>query len=1177
MEGLHALMCKAESVGLYKGASIGNISISHLLYADDVTFVGAWSQSNVCNLISILRCFFMVSGLRININKSKIVGINVFYEDVSNMAVVLGCGVEKLPMTYLAPLEESFRRPVRGGMEQHQFSELNSIYGSVSLSSCSDRWVCSLSSDGRFSVKEVRNAIDDLYLPSHSVPTRGGVESSQLALLQTYIEGTLLSNMKDRWVWDLNGKGVFRVKDVRILLDECFLPKAPTATRWVKYVPIKINVFAWKVFLDRLLTRSNLQHRGVLVSDLLCPLCSFAQEDSSHLFFSCRLVTDIVRLALNLIRTSESEYSIEKSKSDSHLNLNKWSRSLSINLSKSSKVGGNMSRIKSWDEIVDKMVDRLSKWNMKTLSIGIPEVSIKLDGVKAVSIKSNSIRDVKNKLSDIDKLLDQGGVTDIVPTFQLRYYDLRRMGDDIPFVLKDEYSYHLRIDLMTRVSDLEASVSDEEIRKAVWGCGENKSPGPDGFTFEFFRKFWTVVWRWRSWIQGSLNSGKASVLVNGSPTSEFQFHRGLKQGDPLAPFLFILIMESLHLSFNRAVEAGIFTGLRIDDALTISHLFYADDAIFIGEWSKENLKGILNILNCFSLLSGMSINLKKSHILGLGIRGSIVSEAAASLGCSVMKTPFNYLGIMVGGNMSLVKSWDETVHKLTKRLSKWKLKTLSIGGRLTLLKSVLGSTPIYNMSIFKVPKTVLNKMENLRRNFFNGIQEGDRKITWVKWHTVLAAKKFGGLGVSSFFALNRGLLAKWVWRFLSQDNSLWCQLISAIHGSNITDLSTAYPSTWNSIIKEFNYLKVQGVDVFSHCKIRIGNGLHTRFWKDLWIGDCTLSGLFPRLFALDTEKDISVAGKLQSPLVSSFRRNVRGGIEEQQLEHLVALLDSVILSNSNDRWVSDLNGDGVFRVKDVRNLLDEFFLPRADIPTRWVKNIPIKVNIFAWKLALDRLPTRANLVQRNVVTESQSCPLCDAILEDTSHLFFNCSLARDVTRLLCRWWNLGVQSFSSYAEWLVWFNSVRLASNLKVILEGVFYVTWWSLWNFRNQLLFASKKPRKESIFDDIVLRSFCWCKARVKDVRSMLDEVFLPKMEVPSRWIKSIPIKVNVFAWKLYLDRLPTRSNLSRRNVSLPSLACPLCDHVLEDSCPIYSLEFSVTKDSRSSFVDVEFDVHPL
>ncbi|GJR39917.1 RNA-directed DNA polymerase, eukaryota [Tanacetum coccineum] len=88
---------------------------------------------------------------------------------------------------------------------------------------------------------------------------------------------------------------------------------------------------------------------------------------------------------------------------------------------------------------------------------------------------------------------------------------------------------------------------------------------------------------WRSWIQGSLNSGKASILVNGSPTSEFQFHRGLKQGDPLAPFLFILIMESLHLSLNRAIDVGVFSGLRMDDDLTISHLFYADDVIFMGD------------------------------------------------------------------------------------------------------------------------------------------------------------------------------------------------------------------------------------------------------------------------------------------------------------------------------------------------------------------------------------------------------------------------------------------------------------------------------------------------------------------------------------------------------------------------------------------------------------------
>nr|GEZ60876.1 RNA-directed DNA polymerase, eukaryota [Tanacetum cinerariifolium] len=99
----------------------------------------------------------------------------------------------------------------------------------------------------------------------------------------------------------------------------------------------------------------------------------------------------------------------------------------------------------------------------------------------------------------------------------------------------------------------------------------------------------------------SLISGMASILIYESPTSEFQFHCGLKQGNPLAPYLFILIMESLHLSFSRAVDAGISTVIKIDSSLMISHIFYADDAVFIAEWSQDNLNGIMHVLYCFSL------------------------------------------------------------------------------------------------------------------------------------------------------------------------------------------------------------------------------------------------------------------------------------------------------------------------------------------------------------------------------------------------------------------------------------------------------------------------------------------------------------------------------------------------------------------------------------------------
>nr|GFD41913.1 RNA-directed DNA polymerase, eukaryota, reverse transcriptase zinc-binding domain protein [Tanacetum cinerariifolium] len=151
-------------------------------------------------------------------------------------------------------------------------------------------------------------------------------------------------------------------------------------------------------------------------------------------------------------------------------------------------------------------------------------------------------------------------------------------------------------------------------------------------------------------------------------------------------------------------------------------------------------------------MSGLAINIKKSHLLSVGVPSHFVNEAVDLLGCSVMKTPFKYLGITVGGSTSLVKTLDETINKLKLRLSNWKLKTLSIRGRFTLIKYVLGSTPIYNMSLYKVPKTVLNAVESIRRSLFNGIQDVDKKISWIKWAKVLASKDHGGLGVSSFYA-----------------------------------------------------------------------------------------------------------------------------------------------------------------------------------------------------------------------------------------------------------------------------------------------------------------------------------------------------------------------------------------------------------------------------------------
>ncbi|GKD92437.1 RNA-directed DNA polymerase, eukaryota [Tanacetum coccineum] len=207
-------------------------------------------------------------------------------------------------------------------------------------------------------------------------------------------------------------------------------------------------------------------------------------------------------------------------------------------------------------------------------------------------------------------------------------------------------------------------------------------------------------------------------------------------------------------------------------------------------------------------------------------------------------------------------------------------------------------------------------MEVIRRKFFYGVNGDDTKITWVSWPKVLAAKEY--------------------------DNSLWFRVIFSIHGSNLSFVDAFHTSLWKSIVWE----------VFS---------------------------LNSQVYALKTAKESSVVEKLNGSFSDSFRRNARGGVKEHQLAQLRLLIDPVILSSSVDRWVWDLSSDGDFHVKDIRRLLDEFFLPRDDIATRWVKYVPIKINVFAWRVWLDRLPTRLNLIQRNVSVSSLLCPICSSL------------------------------------------------------------------------------------------------------------------------------------------------------------------------------------------------------
>nr|GEV26894.1 RNA-directed DNA polymerase, eukaryota [Tanacetum cinerariifolium] len=210
-----------------------------------------------------------------------------------------------------------------------------------------------------------------------------------------------------------------------------------------------------------------------------------------------------------------------------------------------------------------------------------------------------------------------------------------------------------------------------------------------------------------------------------------------------------------------------------------------------------------------------------------------------------------------------------------------------------------------------------------------------------------------------------------------------------------------------------------------------------------------------------TDKESTVASKLRSSSVdASFRRSVSDGFERQQWDDLNSVSGSLTLSASKDRWIYDLNGDGVFRVKEVRTILEDIFLPSAADAKRWVKYIPIKINVFAWRARFDRLPTRSNLVRRGVILDSSLCPLCGLVPEDIHHVLFRCDTAKLVFRRICRWWDLDWNDLLPFSDWNAWFFAIWLPSRIKLILKGVFYVAWWHLCMYRNQSIFAATPPR---------------------------------------------------------------------------------------------------------------------
>ncbi|GJR15589.1 RNA-directed DNA polymerase, eukaryota, reverse transcriptase zinc-binding domain protein [Tanacetum coccineum] len=276
-------------------------------------------------------------------------------------------------------------------------------------------------------------------------------------------------------------------------------------------------------------------------------------------------------------------------------------------------------------------------------------------------------------------------------------------------------------------------------------------------------------------------------------------------------------------------------------------------------------------------------------------------------------------------------------------------------------------------------------------------------------------------------------------------------------------------STANSV----SQLNAKGIDLFSACNRSLGNGNSIRFWDESWCGDRPLKDLFPSVYALDRDKRCMVAQRINTSDWSNvLRRLPRGGIESNQFSALLDATRDVLLSDQEDGWKWALNPTG-FTVASARKHIDEHIIISGFTTTRWPKCVPIKVNVFMWRLSFDKLATLVNMDRKGIDVASLLCPVCCEYVENANHLFFSCGMSRDLWARLARWCDLNISELSNLSDWMSWLDTCQVTKKARLILEGIAASMLWSIWKFRNDLIFSVSKPKKTTIWEFIVNQSF--------------------------------------------------------------------------------------------------------